>query len=521
MRSLLSPRRLPFGLTVLAFAVGCSGGTTTVSVVPDALEDAAAVADGDSGGDTGLTPGDDTGIGEGDTAESGADIATPSDAGSDTAAPTEPTTGACRYKNPFSQGDECKAYALASWTAEAAATDCETVLPGTAGVFEAEGQCVYESVLGRCIVGGDAPYVLVSAGTDATQCSLAQTGCQVFAKGTFEAGAVCIGEIDPGGTDGGEPGSGVFQQPYLDCREPLASEPAGQTDGKVCTWALISGCTEPGRKYQDYASCDDVLTQRPYYAVPAQFEPAGADDPRLADADYMGNVAWAKQQVEACACVCCHSNVLAPSGPALWYVEAGPIWTDSIRPSGLAMLAGLADSTYLGAFPAKDNNGFDRTALGIPTTDVERMADFLLGEWQRRGFTKEEGQAYPSFGGPLVTQSTYVPTPCEGGEGVTADGKVVWSGGKARYVYVLEANAKNPGVPPNLDVPVGTKWLVDVPSNAAAMSSPIAYAGRTGAERQRVPESGQPATLESGKTYYLYVLLDIGVPVTRCTFTAP
>jgi hypothetical protein len=38
---------------------------------------------------------------------------------------------------------------------------------------------------------------------------------------------------------------------------------------------------------------------------------------------------------------------------------------------------------------------------------------------------------------------------------------------------------------------------------------------------QRFPESGPPAALTSGKSYYLYVLADIIVPITRCTFTAP
>lgn len=43
-------------------------------------------------------------------------------------------------------------------------------------------------------------------------------------------------------------------------------------------------------------------------------------------------------------------------------VDLGVVWLDSISDPGLAMMAGLADSTALGAFPPEENNGFDREA---------------------------------------------------------------------------------------------------------------------------------------------------------------
>ena len=110
---------------------------------------------------------------------------------------------------------------------------------------------------------------------------------------------------------------------------------------------------------------------------------------------------------------------------------------------------------------------------------------------------------------------------CTGGEGVKPDGTLGWSGGDARYVYVLEASASSPGVPPNLDQPDGTLWLVDVPSKAAPMKSGIAYGKITAPQVQRLPAVGQPPALNSGKSYYLYVLKDVGFPITRCLFTAP
>src|SRR5262245_45690077 len=55
---------------------------------------------------------------------------------------------------------------------------------------------------------------------------------------------------------------GVFIPPFVDCREPLDGEPGMGPDGQVCTNVAISGSTEPGRYFPDYASCDVVLTQR-------------------------------------------------------------------------------------------------------------------------------------------------------------------------------------------------------------------------------------------------------------------
>jgi hypothetical protein len=441
-------------------------------------------------------------------------------AGGSMAAPA--AIGACTYVNPFSKGDECKLYTGAAWTAESAADDCAKSLGG-AGTWAPGGVCTFAAELGTCTVEHDdgTGYRLISGGADPGPCSAASGACKAFAKGTFAPGATCSGTTT--GSGGGSTSSGnVFVQPYRVCKAPLAGEPAGKGDGgNVCTWTLISGCTEEGRHYQDYASCDDVRTNRPYYpASPAKTTTPG--DPRLSDGAFMGELAWVRSQVEAWGCICCHSKGLAPSGPSQWFVEADGIWTDSITDSGVAMMANLADSTALGAYPAKDNNGFDRTTLGLPTTDIPRMKAFLLAEWTRRGHVPADGAKYPPFGGPLVDQLKYVPTACTGGEGVSASGAVSWSGGAARYVYVLEASAKSPGVPPNLDVPDGTRWLVQVATKSPAIASQsITYGGTAGGVTQRIPAAGAPAALVSGATYYLIALQDIGIPLTRCLFKMP
>ena len=186
-----------------------------------------------------------------------------------------------------------------------------------------------------------------------------------------------------------------------------------------------------------------------------------------------------------------------------------------------ALLAGLADSSVLGAYPAEENYGFGRDETGLPSTDPARMQAFLLGEWMRRGRTPADAAEIPPFGGPIYSQQVYVPEPCRAGEGVGADGTVTWTNGEARYVYVLEAGSKNPGVPPNLDLPEGTVWRVDVTPDQRAVASGFAYGDVPAGAVQRFPAEGRPAALVSGETYYLYVLFDVGLPITRCLFEAP
>jgi hypothetical protein len=347
-------------------------------------------------------------------------------------------------------------------------------------------------------------------------------GCEVFAKGAFTPSEVCGGSAGSGGSSssGGGFGTDPFVQPYQVCKDPLPGEPAGKSaGGKVCTWTLISGATEEGRRYDDYASCDDVLTNRPYYGT----SPAGstaANDARLSDTNYMAEVEWARAQVRSTACICCHSGDVAPSGAAQWDADdMKGIWLDGISDSGIAIMAGLVDSSSFGAFPASENNGFDRLTTGVPTTDIARMQKLFLGEWKRRGFTDDDAKKLGAFGGPLVDQQKYVPSACKNGEGVSG-GKVTWSGGPARYVYVLEEGSTNPTVPPNLDEPEGTIWFADVPTKGAPFASGLTYGELQGDMKQRVPASGKPAALTAGKTYYLTVLRDIALPLTRCLFVA-
>lgn len=313
----------------------------------------------------------------------------------------------------------------------------------------------------------------------------------------------------------------VFIQPTLECSDPLPGEPAGQSEnGQVCTWQIISGATEAGRRFSDYASCDVVRTQRPYYPMPPSSR-TGQPDPRMDDPTYVTELDWVRTQIEATGCVCCHSAKETPMGASNWDIDVPGNWINTFDDTGLALGANLVSSMTLGAYEAEDNNGFDRSISGIPSTDPERMRTFFLNEIEHRGLTPEDFADTPPFGGFIFAQSIYQPTACENGEGIRADGTIEWEGGPARYIYVLEPGSDNPLGPPNFDLPEGTIWRLDVPSTGQpVLPGTVTFGTVPEGLLQTFPASGAPASLESGKTYYLYVSRDVSVPMTRCLFVA-
>ena len=435
-------------------------------------------------------------------------------------APVAPTAS-CTYTNAFSMAAECRDYTDPRWTDALIAADCTTAR----GTLRTGVACDTAGSLGTCAIA--IPNVrttrLTFPGTDASRCAATRTGCTVFARGTFAPSDVCAASLGDGGTaptDAATTGFATYQPAVRECRAPRAGEmPGAGPDGQVCTWSAVSGATEAGRRFDDYASCDRVRTQRPYYPRPAA--PSRGADARLADPAYVAELAWVRSQVEASACVCCHAARTSPGGASNWSIDAPGNWTDSFFDNGLALGAGWVDSTALGAYPAEQNNGFARTTSGLPSTDPARMARFFQQELAHRGRTRESFAAVAPFGGPIAAQLTYVPSACAGTDGLGADGTLRWSGGRARYLYVLEQGSANPGVPPNLDVPNGTRWLVEVPFTAEPFASGVAFGRLPSNATQRVPATGAPAALTPGATYYLYVLEDVGIPITRCTFTAP
>lgn len=435
--------------------------------------------------------------------------------------PEKPTSnvGRCVYVNGFSQKEECREYRGDGWTEAAATADCKDQ-----GASLALGEtCSYEATIGECVLGGAGKYTwVVMPGDDVNTCSSAQRGCEFFGGGIFGPSALC-GGVAPGTGGTGLP---TFQWPEQVCKPPLASEPPGRgPDGQVCTWQMISGATEEGRRFEDYASCDPVRTQRPYYPVPTAPD-ALREDVRLADPTYAAELAWVKSQISSTACVCCHST-LAPKGTSNWYVDQPGNFINGFFDRGLAMGAGWIDTVSFGAFPPEQNNGFTRATPANPhhsifvTTDEARIRAFFEAELAARGKTRADFDGQPYGAGPLDAQRFFTPEACSEEEGVAADGTVTWTKGPARYVYVLEATSSSPGVPPNLDLPVGTLWRVDAPWTAEPLASGAVKYGEVPAGfTARAPTTGAAPALVKGQQYYLYVLADIAIPNSRCLFTA-
>lgn len=310
-------------------------------------------------------------------------------------------------------------------------------------------------------------------------------------------------------TDAADAKPGVFIPPFEQCGE--------DDDGEaVCTNVAISGCTEEGYAFREYGDCDVVRTQRPYWPAPPATE-SSEDDPRIEDDALIEELSWASSQIESTGCACCHDS-RSGVAPSQWDIAAGPLWLDTLSDTGLALFTGLADSSVLGAYPKDENHGFDRTETGIPTTDTARMKALLYAELERRGMTEEQAAAVPPFGGPIYANSIRAPQACDRGQGIDPEGRVRFGADRARYVYVLEKDSKNPGVPPNLDQPEGTLWRLDVLASADAIEDGFAYGATPEGSFQAWPERGRAPALAEGRTYHLFVLRDVGVSIASCTF---
>ena len=440
------------------------------------------------------------------------------------ASPIDLTTNAswhCSFPNPFSLELECKDYNGVGWSETSAREDCAVGQYDEPGEF-GEGACALTPLLGVCDIPSfyDKEYRLHLGGDNPDFCSLSARACVGFLQGYFTSSETCADRDVP--TEPVAQTGFVFEWPTQSCQPPSEGDPAGTgPDGDVCTWNLISGCTEEGRDYLEFGDCGAVRTNRPYYSLAGR-EIAGLDDPRYSDEDYQRESDWVRTQVEACACVCCHTD-RAPEGPAKWSVDAGPLWTDTMSDTALALFAGYVDSSALGAFDPADNNGFNRLDSALPTTDVDRMLTFFQGEFDRREIDEEWALAIRPIGGPLVAQASFVPETCVDGSGIGSDGIIHWeTATDARYVYVLEPGAENPGIPPNFDMPSGTIWRVDIPFDGVPITSgTLEYGGAVMGSVQTFPAEGAPAALTPGEIYYLYVLQDVAVPIERCLFEMP
>ncbi len=426
--------------------------------------------------------------------------------------------GSCEYISPFTNDPECRDY-LGDWSVEDAQAGC-VKLKSTLKVGE---PCPDEPKLGDCLTDDKGEQLNIHIlGTDATKCGSSKTGCQFFGGGYWDPAPIC------GGPNADEivVNDNPFPMPELICKDPLPGEPVGQSEGgQVCTWQMISGATEEGRTFSDYASCEPVRRQRPYSPVPPN-DRYNQSDSRMTDPDYVADVDWVREQTRASACVCCH-DAKAPNGPSVWDIDGSGNLLNMFNDRGIAMGAGWISTVGFGAYPPEENNGFARADLThpndsiFPTTDMARMIRIFEDEGAHRGL-KESDFADDTYGaGPLDVLRSYQPEACTSEEGIDSKGKITWAPGRARYVYVLEEGTISPTVPPNLDLPDGVIWRLDLAEGEAPQKNDtVTYGVVPDTMVQRFPASGAPAPLVKGQRYYLYVTADVVYPISRCIFTA-
>lgn len=417
--------------------------------------------------------------------------------------------GHCIYENRFSKLEECREFRGDGWTTQDAQASCDEY-----EVTVEEGACPYTSTQGACVTSSDplkAIQLVIPGDGDATKCPDNERGCELFGGGTWVEGDICGGasiDVDD-----------LYNADNFYIPETQTCVEADGGAATVCTWNQMSGCTEEGRKFEEFASCETVITQRPYSPVPPDTANS-LDDPRLADPEYAAELSWVKTQLDSCACVCCHKGSITPEGAAIWDTEAEGNFVNTFSDWGIGFSARAFDSSLLGSYDAADNNGFSRFVSGMPSTDEPRMKRFFEGELEHRGLTVADFADETPAPSVFYSQDIFVPEDCKEGEGVDDDGVIHWKGGRARYLYILEDGSKNPGVPPNLDKPEGTIWRVDtVPPAVPMKTGEVTFGDVPAGHEQEVPSNDEaPAELAAGR-YVIFALADIGVPVTRCVFT--
>ncbi len=427
---------------------------------------------------------------------------------------SEKLLGSCVYTGPSSGLPECKEY-RGEWSQAEIERDCGS------GTFSS-GVCVSGEDLGECLLSkGPAQSRILVRSTDTGKCGINKTGCEFFGGGFWVAAPRC---------GGAEAGLVVLDKPFIQptrsCRPPKMGEPSGKSaNGQVCTYNGMHGATEEGRLFTDYASCDVTFTQRAYYPSPPS-EFVNTADLRRSDNVYLAEEAWVKSQVRSQSCVCCHSNA-SPKGAVIFDVDREGSLANQMTLSGLAQGAGWKDSTALGAWPAEQNNGFQKSEpsardLSIfMSTNPQRMRRFFESELAFRKATREQVDALSDPILPLTEALNFRPQACAAAEGVSADGIVTWLPGRARYVYVLEATSTNPSVPPNLDLPQGTLWRIDLPPEGNPVASGTVRFGEVpNGMTQVFPRNAAPQPLQKGKTYFLAAFADVIVPLSRCLFVA-
>ena len=229
--------------------------------------------------------------------------------------------------------------------------------------------------------------------------------------------------------------------------------------GELCVQDNFSGNVPEGLHFTDVLTCDRSFTQGPSWFVPPS-QVYESDPALLDDADFVEELKWVRDQVSTSGCACCHDSSAASGHTSGFDVAAPGIWTDRMTNAQLSMGAGWFEEHLLfGHYDPSVNHGFDRTETLFASTDPERMKAFFESELERRAYTEEDiedaqGQ-FDALFGRMFTEVFDCIDPYEG----VVDGTLLWNGGAARQIYILEEGAQTPGFPPNLHLPEGTCLL--------------------------------------------------------------
>ena len=111
--------------------------------------------------------------------------------------------------------------------------------------------------------------------------------------------------------------------------------------------------------------------------------------------------------------------------------------------------------------------------------------------------------------GPTLTYR-----PALDGERIDSNGLLIWNGGSARYLYVLEVGSMNPGLPPNLDLPEATLWHADVFFDVPAFESGVAYGALPNSKAPfsaRQHRELQRSCVRAGNTIWKYCAISLSL----------
>ena len=293
---------------------------------------------------------------------------------------------------------------------------------------------------------------------------------------------------------------------------------------EVCVWNSPTAVAPVGVNFSEIGSCDHVFTQAPSWFVHPEREFQSSAS-LLEDPAFLAELQWAQQEIRSSGCSCCHSSQAGSNYASSWDSDAPDVWTDTISNARLYLLSGaIVEHKEFGEFPPEMNHGARRGDVMIPSSDPERLSNFLLAEFERRGGNEEDRAAAQRQMTALFSRKTVEPRECIAPFEGLIDGVLTWNGDDtARQIYIQEVGSEVPGFPPNLDRPEGTVWAIRVPYNIDAIpSGTLAPGDLPEGAIQLIPEDGSEPTFESGQQYRFFATPDVMLlNVANCLFESP